>query len=79
MISVTCFIAVNVITVRMHARDTTEQYKMHDIMEREPADTFDNWYRERDRTSTGNYTFKMVIDEINSIYRENGEKCYEQQ
>lgn len=32
------------------------------------ADSFDNWIRKTDKTH-GNYTFEMVIDEINSIYK----------
>lgn len=34
------------------------------------ADSFDNWIRQTDKTPPhGHYTYEMVIDEINSIYR----------
>ena len=44
---------------------------IHNIMSMDEPASFDNWIRTTDKTPPhGNYTYEMVIDEINSIYRQ---------
>lgn len=54
-------------------QDVIAQHNLHDIMsgtnDCNASESFDNWIRKIDKPTESNYTFQVVIDEINSIYR----------
>lgn len=61
------------ITSQRMSHERVLENNLHNIVsgigaEESAADSFDNWIRKTDKTH-GNYTFEMVIYEINSIYK----------
>lgn len=78
-IAFTCLLVINFtfytvtksVASRMDHEGVVEN-NIHNIMsvDESAANSFDNWIRTTDKTPPhGNYTYEMVIDEINSIYR----------
>lgn len=69
------YVAAKTTSTQM-AHERFSENNLHNIVsglsvDESAADSFDNWIRKTDKTQR-NYTFEMVIDEINSIYnREN--------
>lgn len=80
IIAFSCLLLINVmfyvaakITVKEMTHERVSDNNSHNIVnglfvDESAADSFDNWIRKPDKTH-GNYTFEMVIDEINSIYK----------
>lgn len=79
IIAFSCLLLINVmfyvaakITVRRMTQERVLDDNSHNIVsglfvDESAADSFDNWIRKTDKTQ--NYTYEMVIDEINSIYK----------
>lgn len=71
LINLTFHAATKSIASRMgHERVVVNNVQSIMSVDGSTANSFDNWIRQTDKTPPhGNYTFEMVIDEINSIYR----------
>ncbi|KAG5678718.1 hypothetical protein PVAND_008366 [Polypedilum vanderplanki] len=72
LINLTLLISVRLVKTQIE-RDILAQQNLHSIMMGdvcENSNSFDSWTRKIVRPAEYNYSFKMVIDEINSIYRE---------
>lgn len=72
LINLTFLSTVKVI-ISHFRQDVIAQHNLHDIMSNTneciPSESFDNWIRKIDKTTKSNYSFQVVIDEINSIYQ----------
>lgn len=71
VINFTFYIVTKSVASRMAmAHEGIVESNIHNIMSADESASFDNWIRTTDKTPPhGNYTYEMVIDEINSIYR----------
>jgi hypothetical protein len=71
LINLTFLASIKVISSHLQ-QDLNAQHNLHDIMlsrsECNASESFDNWIRKIDKPAESNYTFQVVIDEINSIY-----------
>jgi hypothetical protein len=68
LINLTFLSTSQVIIRQIKNNNINSQHNLDDIM----TDTnvpFDDWIRPREKPIAANYNFEMVIDEINSIYR----------
>ncbi|CAG9800837.1 unnamed protein product [Chironomus riparius] len=71
LINLTFLASIKVISSHLQ-QHLNAQHNLHDIMlnqtECNASESFDNWIRKIDKPTESNYTFQVVIDEINSIY-----------
>lgn len=75
LINLTFLTFERLINIRMRRDEILQQNNhVHDIMATtaltsdDECKNFDNWIRKIERPAERNYSFEMVIDEINSIY-----------